>query len=100
MRPLTIDQRPARTGGIEKRVQAPQGIRQPSSLEQRAIAGLMLLDVDEPLFLGAVSGRLELRFDRERAQAFEWIGLEQQAIAASVELDDRSDVRRHDARRA
>ena len=60
----------------------------------------MLFDVNEALFLGTVSRRLELRFEREGAQTFQRIRFEQQTVAASVEFDRRSDVGCHDTRRA
>ena len=63
-----------------------------AQLDERAVAGLPLLDMQKPLLFGATRRRLKHHVDRELSKRHQRIGVYQQPVGRSVELDCGADL--------
>ena len=69
-------------------------VRTHAQLDERAVAGGRLLDMQEPLLFGAARRRLKHHVDREPRERHQRIGVYQQPVVDSVERDRGADVGR------
>ena len=66
--------------------------------DEGAVPSAFLLYVQEALLLGAPRQRLEQHLHGELFEALEWVALDEEAVALSVELQGGSETGLHDAR--